>query len=87
MHLGLHLGAGQAGAGIRLPFPLAAQRAVGGALALVLAVRPRGALDGLVAPGMTLLRLGLIQVSGFTILQTSALVKAGSARALVLIFT
>ncbi len=68
------------------PFSLAAQRAVGGALALVLAVRLTGRSMALVAPGMTLL-LGLIQVSGFTILQTSALVEGGPGKTSVLIFT
>jgi drug/metabolite transporter (DMT)-like permease len=37
------------------PFSLAAQRAVGGALALVLAVRLTGRSMALVAPGTTLL--------------------------------
>ena len=68
------------------PFSLAAQRAVGGALALVLAVRLTGRSMALVAPGTTLL-LGLIQVSGFTILQTSALVEGGPGKTSVLIFT
>ena len=55
---------------------------MGGALALVLAVRPSaGQSMALVAPGTTLL-LGLIQVSGFTILQTSALVEGGPGKTL-----
>lgn len=68
------------------PFSLAAQRCVGGALALVLAVRLSGKSMALVAPGATAL-IGLIQVGLFTALQTTALVEGGAGKTSVLIFT
>jgi len=68
------------------PFALAAQRCVGGTLALILAVRLSGKSMQLVAPGATVL-IGLVQVAGFTLLQTSALVEGGPGKTAVLIFT
>ncbi len=56
------------------PFALAAQRCIGGTLALILAVRLAGKSMQLVAPGITAL-IGVVQVTGFTMLQTSALVE------------
>ena len=68
------------------PFAVAAQRCVGGTLALVLAVRLSGKSMHLAAPGATVL-IGLVQVAGFTLLQTSALVEGGPGKTAVLIFT
>ncbi len=68
------------------PFAVAAQRCVGGTLALILAVRLSGKSMRLAAPGATVL-IGLVQVAGFTLLQTSALVEGGPGKTAVLIFT
>ncbi len=68
------------------PFALAAQRCIGGTLALILAVRLAGKSMQLVAPGLTAL-IGVVQVTGFTMLQTSALVEGGPGKTAVLIFT
>jgi drug/metabolite transporter (DMT)-like permease len=68
------------------PFALAAQRCVGGTLALILAVRLSGKSMQLVAPGATVL-IGLVQVAGFTLLQTSALVEGGPGKTAVMIIT
>ncbi len=68
------------------PFALAAQRCIGGTLALILAVRLAGRSMQLVAPGLTAL-IGVVQVTGFTMLQTSALVEGGPGKTAVLIFT
>lgn len=68
------------------PFALAAQRCVGGALALVVAVKLMGKSMRLVAPGQTLL-IGLTQITGFVALQTWALVEGGPGKTAVLIFT
>ncbi|WP_374265246.1 DMT family transporter [Zoogloea sp.] len=68
------------------PFALAAQRCIGGTLALILAVRLTGRSMALVAPGATAL-IGLVQVAGFTMLQTTALVEGGPGKTAVLIFT
>ena len=68
------------------PFAVAAQRCVGGTLALILAVRLSGKSMQLAAPGATVL-IGLVQVAGFTLLQTSALVEGGPGKTAVLIFT
>lgn len=68
------------------PFALAAQRCVGGALALVLAVKLTGRSLRLVAPGPTL-AIGLVQVTGFVAFQTWALVEGGPGKTAVLIFT
>lgn len=68
------------------PFSLAAQRCVGGALALVLAVKLTGRSLRLVAPGPTF-AIGLVQVTGFVVFQTWALVEGGPGKTAVLIFT
>ncbi|WP_079434595.1 DMT family transporter [Zoogloea sp. LCSB751] len=68
------------------PFALAAQRTVGGALALVLAVKLSGRSLRLVAPLATS-AIGLVQVSGFVVFQTWALVEGGPGKTAVLIFT
>jgi len=68
------------------PFALAAQRCVGGALALVLAVKLTGRSLRLVAPGPTF-AIGLVQVTGFVVFQTWALVEGGPGKTAVLIFT
>ena len=68
------------------PFAVAAQRCVGGTLALILAVRLSGKSMRLAAPRATVL-IGLVQVAGFTLLQTSALVEGGPGKTAVLIFT
>ena len=68
------------------PFALATQRCVGGALALLVAVKLMGKSMRLVAPGETLV-LGLVQITGFVVLQTWALVEGGSGKTAVLIFT
>lgn len=68
------------------PFALAAQRCVGGALALMLAVKLTGRSLRLVAPGPTL-AIGLVQVTGFVAFQTWALVEGGPGKTAVLIFT
>ncbi len=68
------------------PFAFAAQRALGGALALVIALKLLGRPLKLVAPGQTLL-IGLTQVAGFMVFQTWALVEGGPGKTAVLIFT
>jgi drug/metabolite transporter (DMT)-like permease len=68
------------------PFTFAAQRAVGGALALMLALRLTGRSLKLPAPGPTML-IGLVQTGGFLIFQTWALVEGGAGKTAVLIFT
>jgi drug/metabolite transporter (DMT)-like permease len=68
------------------PFAFAAERAVGGALALFLALKIMGRPIRLVAPGPTL-AIGLTQVAGFMALQTWALVEGGPGKTAVLIFT
>jgi drug/metabolite transporter (DMT)-like permease len=68
------------------PFAFAAERAVGGALALFLALKVMGRSARLVAPGPTL-AIGLTQVAGFMALQTWALVEGGPGKTAVLIFT
>lgn len=68
------------------PFAFAAERCIGGALALLLAVRLMGRPLRLVAPGATL-AIGLAQVTGFMIFQTWALVEGGAGGTAVLIFT
>lgn len=68
------------------PFAFAAQRALGGALALVVALKLLGRPLKLVAPGQTLL-IGLTQVAGFMVFQTWALVEGGPGKTAVLIFT
>jgi drug/metabolite transporter (DMT)-like permease len=68
------------------PFAFAAERAVGGALALFLALKLMGRPIRMVAPGPTLV-IGLTQVAGFMALQTWALVEGGPGKTAVLIFT
>jgi drug/metabolite transporter (DMT)-like permease len=68
------------------PFSFAAERCVGAALALVLALKLSGRSLKLVAPGQTLL-IGLAQVTGFMVFQTWALVEGGPGKTAVLIFT
>ncbi|HJW02801.1 MAG TPA: EamA family transporter [Azospira sp.] len=68
------------------PFAFAAERCVGGALALFLALKLMGRPLKLVAPGQTL-AIGLTQVAGFMMFQTWALVEGGPGKTAVLIFT
>jgi drug/metabolite transporter (DMT)-like permease len=68
------------------PFAFAAERCVGGALALLLAVKLMGKSLKLPAPGATL-AIGLVQVTGFMLFQTWALVEGGPGKTAVLIFT
>ena len=68
------------------PFAFAAERCVGGALALLLALKLIGRPLKLQAPGATL-AIGLAQVSGFMLFQTWALVEGGPGKTAVLIFT
>ncbi len=68
------------------PFAFAAERAVGGALALFLLLKFLGRSVSLVAPGPTL-AIGLTQVAAFMLLQTWALVEGGPGKTAVLIFT
>ena len=68
------------------PFAFAAERCVGGALALIVALKLTGRRLTLVAPGQTL-AIGLLQGAGFMIFQTWALVEGGPGKTAVLIFT
>lgn len=68
------------------PFAFAAERCVGGALSLLLALKLMGRPLKLVAPGPTL-AIGLTQVAGFMVFQTWALVEGGPGKTAVLIFT
>ena len=68
------------------PFAFAAERSIGGALALLLAVKLMGKSLRLQAPGATL-AIGLAQVTGFMLFQTWALVEGGPGKTAVLIFT
>ncbi len=68
------------------PFAFAAERCVGGALALFLTVKLMGRSVRLVAPGATL-AIGLMQVTGFMAFQTWALVEGGPGKTAVLVFT
>ena len=68
------------------PFTFAAERALGGALALVVALKLIGKPLTLVAPGRTL-AIGLTQGAGFMIFQTWALVEGGPGKTAVLIYT
>lgn len=68
------------------PFAFAAERCVGGALALLMLLTLTGRPIKLVAPGPTL-AIGLTQVSGFMVFQTWALVEGGPGKTAVLIFT
>jgi drug/metabolite transporter (DMT)-like permease len=64
----------------------AAQRCVGGTLALFLALKLMGRPMRLMAPGQTL-AIGLTQTTGFLVFQTWALVEGGPGKTAVLIFT
>jgi len=68
------------------PFSFAAERCVGGAMALFLALKLMGKPLKLVAPGPTF-AIGLTQVAGFMAFQTWALVEGGPGKTAVLIFT
>jgi len=68
------------------PFAFAAERCVGAALALILAVKLSGRSLNLQAPRQTI-AIGFAQVSGFMIFQTWALVEGGPGKTAVLIFT
>ena len=68
------------------PFALAAERSVGGAMALLLALKLMGRPLKLVAPGPTM-AIGLAQITGFMLFQTWALVEGGPGKTAVLIFT
>lgn len=68
------------------PFAFAAERCVGGALALFLALKLMGRPVKLIAPGATL-AIGLAQITGFMALSTWALVEGGPGKTAVLIFT
>jgi drug/metabolite transporter (DMT)-like permease len=68
------------------PFAFAAERCVGGALALFLVLKLMGRPLRLVAPMQTL-AVGLVQVTSFLTFQTWALVEGGPGKTAVLIFT
>jgi drug/metabolite transporter (DMT)-like permease len=68
------------------PFAFAAERCVGGALALFIALKIMGRPLRLTAPGPTL-AIALTQVTGFMAFQTWALVEGGAGKTAVLIFT
>lgn len=68
------------------PFAFAAERCIGGALALLIALRLSGRPMLLVSPAYTF-AIGLSQVAGFMIFQTWALVEGGPGKTAVLIFT
>ena len=68
------------------PFAFAAERCVGGALALLLAVKLMGRPLRLTVPGPTI-AIALTQVTGFMAFQTWALVEGGPGKTAVLIFT
>ncbi len=68
------------------PFAFAAERCVGGALALFVALKLMGRPLKLIAPGDTL-AIGLFQITSFMALSTWALVEGGPGKTAVLIFT
>lgn len=68
------------------PFAFAAERCVGGALALFFALKLMGRPLKLIAPGATL-AIGLAQITGFMAFSTWALVEGGPGKTAVLIFT
>ena len=68
------------------PFTFAAERCVGGALSLLIALKLTGRRLTMVAPLQTV-GIGLTQVAGFMIFQTWALVEGGPGKTAVLIFT
>ena len=68
------------------PFAFAAQRCIGGALALFLALKLLGRPMRLVAPAQTLL-IALFNVAAFLTFQTWALVEGGAGKTAVLNYT
>jgi drug/metabolite transporter (DMT)-like permease len=68
------------------PFAFAAERCIGGAFALLVVLRITGRRLTLTAPKQTI-AISLVQVSGFMIFQTCALVIGGPGKTSVLIFT
>ena len=68
------------------PFAFAAERSLGGALALFVALKLMGRPLKLAAPGATL-GIGFFQITGFMALSTWALVEGGPGKTAVLIFT
>lgn len=68
------------------PFAFAAERCVGGALALFLALKLMGRPLKLIAPGATL-AIALAQVTGFMVFSNWSLVEGGPGKTAVLIFT
>lgn len=68
------------------PFAFAAERCLGGALALIIALKIMGRPLKLVAPWQTI-AIGLTQGAGFMVFQTWALVEGGPGKTAVLIFT
>jgi len=68
------------------PFAFAAERSLGGALALFVALKFMGRTLKLIAPRATLI-IGLFQITGFMALSTWALVEGGPGKTAVLIFT
>ena len=68
------------------PFAFAAERCIGGALALILALKLSGRPLRMPSPKATVI-IGLTQVAGFMIFQTWALVEGGPGKTAVLIFT
>lgn len=68
------------------PFTFAAQRSIGGALALMAAIRLSGRSLRLTMPRQTVL-IGMVQTGGFLLFQTWALVEGGAGKTAVLIFT
>jgi drug/metabolite transporter (DMT)-like permease len=68
------------------PFAFAAERCVGGALALFVALKLMGRPFKLIAPGATF-TIGLFQMTGFMAFSTWALVEGGPGKTAVLIFT
>jgi len=68
------------------PFAFAAERSLGGAVALFAALKLMGRPLKLNAPGATL-AIGLFQITGFMALSTWALVEGGPGKTAVLIFT
>jgi drug/metabolite transporter (DMT)-like permease len=68
------------------PFAFAAERSIGGALALFVVLKFLGKPLKLIAPSTTL-AIGLAQITGFMALSTWALVEGGPGKTAVLIFT
>jgi len=68
------------------PFAFAAERCVGGAIALLVVMRLTGRRLTLTAPKQTI-AISLVQVAGFMIFQTCALAIGGPGKTSVLIFT